>query len=238
MRNVHELRALVCDGLVPSEIAHVTHDEAVAWCLEVVAKLDHAVIGGGFAAGLSSRHLAPRSTFFCHILASRLRSHVHVPLSGEHVALADREYCDVCMALPLNELDPPALESRRLAFSTEFYGPAEYAFVLERQLADELASPNDAAKHCIVDLFAVIDAVSPTATVNDLERALSGVFRSNRLERRAVIVLLVMADVLSPAKERRPFHPRSDWGYQAMSWRGADGWSLEAARRYFPWLTR
>jgi hypothetical protein len=236
MPNLHERLSL--SAKEPTGITRVTHNDAVSWCLEVVAKLDHEVIGAAFAASLRDRELGPRSAFFCHILASRLSLHDHVPLSGEHVTLADRAYCDVCIGLPLSELDLGALESRRLTFRTEFHGPAEYAFVLERQLACGRATLDEVAKDCVAELLTAIDATSPTATVNDLERALSRAFRSNRLERREVIGLLVMADVLSPAKERQHFHPRSDWGNRAMSWRGADGWSLDAARRYFPWVTR
>jgi len=96
-------------------------------------------------------------------------------------------------------------------------------------------------------IFSVIDALPANGRLNDLEKALTGVFPSNRSERRTLIGILGFAGILvDPSKpdfrsnfvpmnerEETPWHT-DDWPYPVQWWTASNGVNRAAVLEWFP----
>lgn len=221
---------------MPKGTAVAKHDDGVAWCVQVAAQVSRAEVGACLAVGLAERCPRYQAAFFAHVLGERVAPHPHFPLQGPHVPDADRDYCDTCIGLVRQELDFKDLEERRQAFFGEFYGPIEYAFVLQRQIAEGFPDPTDRAKAIVRALFDAIASIDEGGPTSALEKRLGTVFRSNKYERRKVVEMLFMARILVGTASPSSTNPRTEWSDEALAWRGRDAYSRASARSYFPWL--
>ena len=98
-------------------------------------------------------------------------------------------------------------------------------------------------------ILEIAASMSADARPNALEKALTGVFRSNKYERRTFIQILGFCGILQPRnksgyfgeftfafEETRPDDHTNDWFYPVIWWRGSDGVNETAVRHYFPML--
>jgi hypothetical protein len=99
-----------------------------------------------------------------------------------------------------------------------------------------------------VDLFkkmiSCIASISPQATINDLEKKISKLIKSNKYERMTILECLGLCGVIKPSNLKfgefldyyegySRVSSRSDWLFPAGAWRGKDGIDERALKFFF-----
>lgn len=234
------------------EPASFSHDECLAAILRLHEGMPLALPARAFVSSLSSRRLDWRSGLASYHLARLLAPHPYTPVecgrsfgpSGEvtHVS----HTCGACRdanggiigSQDYDRVDLNVLNFERLKWGGVRHGRLEYTWLDLRELArTDAPEPNERDISILNDVLAVVAASEAGDTAGTLEKRLKPVMGGSKDERRILIEILACVGVLQPRSDDRPVHARSDWQYAAC-WRGEDGYSEAAARRYFtPYLS-
>jgi hypothetical protein len=220
----------------------VTHDEIVERAVVAANKVGLVDVVNAFLASLSSRRLELRSALGSYAVARHLQPHRFV--------ISIHGYCILCGELPQNLWDRSVLSFERYKWGGARHTNIRYiAFDLEQFDREPVVSPTDNDLDSFRRVLAICNQMPPKSRVNDLERALQGIFSSNKDERRACIEILGYCGVLDPAQHKgffyrfvpwtdRPIPPsgRNDWSFPASWWRGSDGVNDIALSFYFSFV--
>jgi hypothetical protein len=206
-----------------------------------------ADLGRAFTASLTSRRLPYRSALGSSAVARVLPDHALVAREGA--------YATICQTCGWSQMPSPAedVPTEHLAREREKYGgvrhtdPQYILFDLTSFRELETLEPTAADWRCLDLILWTPRLLDSGAKPADYERALKGVFPSNKNERTVLIQILSYAGVLEPADhptffdEYVPPHHRAlppyrfaDWGYPAIWWRAQDGIREDAVGFWFP----
>ena len=216
-----------------------SHDEIVDKLIKVAKKIKTEQVSNAFLSSLSSRGLSFRSALGSYAIARNFPKHKFV---GDYI-------CNICGAyLEDKEIDLNVLNFERLKWGgVRHLSPVFVWFDLEQFVSDKIQKP-------ILEDFEIFDSIIKSARSieentrpNDLEKAISKIFPSNKDERRVLIEILGFCGILQPQKqqgffesfvnynkrEERPVN-KIDWAYPVSWWRGSDGVNNDALTFFFP----
>lgn len=227
-------------GLMFDDIL-ISHDQTVDWLLEVLAKTDKKKVTDAFLASLSTRQLALRSALGSYALARTFPNHTLLPFGNTHVP-----HCRICGETDNSQTltDLNVLNFIRINWggSVHHTDSLYAAFDLSQLNSAEVPQPTEVDFALFNQILAVIASCGPNDKPNQLEKKLSGVFKSNQNERRTIIELLGISGILHPKGRSSYFYQfvpkqervnRTDWVYPVEWWRGADGVNEDALHFYF-----
>lgn len=226
-----------------------THDEVMEWIKSAHKAIKLRDVINAFVASFSTRRLDYRSALGSFVFAQHFPIHM-LKSSPNSVFPSGAVNCHLCGFTEPN--NPVQLDLNVMNFERHKWGGVRHDQPVYAALDLELFNKLPPAEPTYEDwqiMNAIIDlcaSLPSAATPNDLEKALSGVFKSNKAERCSVIEILNLAGVLQPKehsgylKTFRPEneraytnHSKNDWGYPARWWCGADGVNAEAINYYF-----
>jgi hypothetical protein len=216
----------------------ISHDDAVSQARDAAAKIAPEKVASAFLASLSTRRLELRSALGSYAIARNLKTHA-APRSGA---------CGVC-----GEHDSPQSKDLSvLNFERLKWGGVRHASPVYMALDLELFAKTSTitATKEDVEIFGSIlkaaDSLSGTARARDLEKAISGIVKSNKAEREALLQILGYASVFETtdhpgylarfveARDRDlPPASKIDWTYPFAWWRGANGSNRAAVEFWF-----
>jgi hypothetical protein len=224
-----------------------SHDECLADILTLRERIAASIAARAFLGSLSSRRLDWRSGVVSHYIAQRLSPHSYTPVEsgrsygpgGEvtHVGYT----CGVCRDTKDGVVgreryacvDVNVLNFERLKWGGVRHGQLDYTWFDLQQLAcAEIPDPTAQDIAIFKSMLEVVAASEAGDHPGTLEKNLASVIASSKNERRMLIEILACIEVLLPRSRDRAIHGRSDWVYAAL-WRGEDGYSVEAVRRWF-----
>jgi hypothetical protein len=221
------------------EPARISHDGAVSQALEAAAHITPAQVAGAFLASLSSRRLDLRSALGSYAIARHLCKH-----SARGVGA-----CTICGEHDDHEpRDLSVLNFERLKWGgVRHASPTYIALDLELFSRTQVPSFTGEDVEILKSVFGVADSLPGTARARDLEKAISGLFKSNKAEREVLLQILGYASVLEapdrpgylakfvPVSERLlPPASKIDWTYPFAWWRGSSGTNMAAVSYWFP----
>jgi hypothetical protein len=204
-------------------------------------------IGRAFTASLTSRRLAYRSALGSYAVARVLPDHLLEPREGSHAT--------ICQACGWAQMPSPAEDepTEHLAKERDKYGGVRHAdpkYILFDLTAFQdlhTLEPTAADWRCLDLILRTPQLLEPDAKPADFERALKGVFPSNKNERTDLLQILSYAGILEPSAhptffeqyvppDHRALPPYrfADWGYPAIWWRAHDGVREDAVEFWFP----
>jgi hypothetical protein len=218
----------------------VPHDPTLQHLRQLCDSISPVDVGRAFLTSLSKREPGLRSALGSYAVARYMPDHRFEP---------DMRTCRIChlhlLPTESERQDVNVLNFERLKWGGVRHTMAYYQ-VFDLSEFRKLPAFEPTAED--VDIFhrllAAIRSLPVTATVGILEKALAGVVPSNRNERRQLIEVLCLSGVIAYPGYRhlfddttppsdRPYRD-SDWGAQAMYWRGGDGYCLDRIKEYFP----
>lgn len=224
-----------------------SHDECLADILTLRERIAPSSAARAFLSSLSSRRLDWRSGIASYYIARRLSPHPYTPVEsgrsygpgGEGTRVSYT--CGVCRDTKdgvvgwerYSEVDVNVLNFERLKWGGVRHGRLDYAWFDLQQLArTEMPDPTAQDIAIFRNLLEVVAASEAGDHPGTLEKNLAAIIASSKNERRMLIEMLACIEVLVPRSHDRAIHGRSDWMY-AAAWRGEDGYSDEAVRRWF-----
>jgi len=217
----------------------LSHDRVVERALKAVSVIEPRQVANAFLASLTTRRLDLRSALGTYAIGRHLQPH---DFSGVGA-------CGICGAFDSSEpLDLNVLNFERLKWGgVRHSSPAYIALDLE------LFAKTKILPYCSDDAGALLqvldraDSLPDSSRARDFEKAIGGLFKSNKHEREILLQILGYAGVLAPAahpgflREFIPAHARElppaskiDWQYPFAWWRGSDAYDREAATEWFP----
>ncbi|HUQ37784.1 MAG TPA: hypothetical protein VM144_15545 [Aestuariivirga sp.] len=228
----------------------LSHDQMVEQLIEEREHADPIALSSAFLASLSSRRLDLRSAFGSYGFALNFPRHQIAAIPASIVPSGGRR-CDWC---GFYEFQSPAeIDLNVLNFERHKWGGIRrdnpiYAWLDLFLFREEgLQKPTNADKQMMRQILETARSMKPNATADSLEKALAGVFKSSKAERRVLIEILAVCGVLQPRSRGGYFgeftfaferehtgQHYNDWGYPAIWWRGSDGMSETALSAYFP----
>jgi hypothetical protein len=219
----------------------LSHSEAVKAVNDVVVKIDPSDVASAFISSLSNRRLDLRSALGSFAVGRYLRE--HAMMNGQ-----TNEACSYCGEYEFGEHDLNILNFERIKWGGVRHDQPNYiAFDLGVFSTLKLPSPQPQDFNILQAILNVVRGMPANARPNQLEKALTGVFPSNRSERRTLVEILGFAGILvdpsrpdfrsnfvpNNERERTPWHT-DDWSYPVQCWNGGYGISENALAEWFP----
>ncbi|MFO0892983.1 MAG: hypothetical protein U0790_28085 [Isosphaeraceae bacterium] len=168
----------------------LSHDDIVRRATEVRTRVDPQVVAQAFLASLTSRRLEVRSALGSYAVLRDLPDHEHhnrrlaCPVCGEYDA-------------PQEDEDLNVLNFERFKWGGVRHDQPVYAtFDLEWFLDLDPPTPTDADIATFLSVVRAIESVPPDTTAPRLEKALGGLFPSNKAERDVLVGILGLLGVL------------------------------------------
>jgi hypothetical protein len=230
----------------------LSHDHLVGELIQESKRADSSAVTGAFLASLGNRKLALRSALGSYAFAKNFPAH-GIANAQVTVVPSGARRCSVCGSYEFKT--PKRTDLNVLNFERHKWGGVrrdslEYAWLdLFLFNKEERQTPTEADKKMMKQIIQVSSSLAPNAAVSTLEKALSGVFKSSKNERRVLIEILAICGVLQPKNRKGYFREfahdnerehtgqnKNDWSYPAIWWRGADGVNHSALGHYFPEL--
>jgi len=229
------------------------HDDLIASLIKVRKQIERTEVVAAFLVSLRSKRLDWRSPLGSYAF------HLHHPLhklDGFNPSAGTMNYlaCKCCSYFSNQgrrevKIDFGYFDSlRRKSTVCNFHGPA-YAFADLTLFSDaEVPCPDDADWDVMRQLLDRVRNLPSEARLGDLNKALTGLFPSNKYSRQQVLEVLGFCGVLQPkcrplvtdrffSNDEDQFHPHfhtRDWAYPVSWWTGADGVSAAAVAFWFP----
>jgi hypothetical protein len=221
----------------------VSHDSVVSDVIALADRVKWRDVANAFIVSLGSRRLDLRSALGSLAVACAVPSHRFVQRLGS-------VKCAVCGG---HHRDAEEIDVSVFSFERWKWGgvarldPTYVRFDLQRfeewpRVAPD--TPDTAVMRAMISRLS--EAAMPSATPNDLETALTGLFPSNKTERRGVVEILAICGVVRPKAipvftdqwtnyNDRPTPPgrHNDWSFPAYAWRGSDGIDVRRAEEVF-----
>ena len=217
-----------------------THDEWVSRARTAADKVTLADVASAFVASLGSRQLAARSALGSLASVRHLMPHRFSRWSAS---------CGECSASDHDRLeDLNVLSFERHKWGGVRHGQPVYAwFDLDVFARSQRPSETPGDVDILNRLIDAARAAAADARPADLERAIAPLVPSTKDERRTLLGILSMCDILAapehpgllaqwvPYSERQPppKPSKNDWMYPMFWWRGAFGVNEAAARTVF-----
>lgn len=199
--------ALMFDPLTISEA------DLLAELALLVDAVDRRTLGRAFAASLTSRRCEWRSAMASH-------AHAGLFLGGQR---------SIWHFGGVKGEDVNVFNFERIKWGGVRHKWTIYnLFDLRRFRAETIADPAPEDVDVLRQLLTMIDESEAQETPGVLCKRLTGLFKSNEVERRTVLDILCCAGVMPGAADPE----RSDWNF-AERWRGADGVDWDVADLYF-----
>lgn len=177
----------------------LSHDHAVDAAVDIAALTTPQSAAHAFVASLTTRRLGLRSALGSYAVGRHMRKHSR---DGARCT-----YCGECDTTS----EPNVLNFERLKWGGVRHASPRYiALDLAALAAEGGAVPTDDDWRILRSILQVARTISAAGRLGDLERALSGLFPSNKSERRTLIGILGYAGILiDPARPdfRRGFVP-------------------------------
>jgi hypothetical protein len=240
------------DHLAPSTASALSqnpvqaHAEAIARLRFLADAIEPAAVASAFVASLGSRKLEYRSALGSYAIARVIPEHPLHEDPGAYASIC--RFCTWSKMPPGHEEPIEHLLSERSDYGGVRHQDPEYA-ALDLQSFRELEplEPTDKDWHWLELILRTPSLLAPNAKPADFERALKGLFPSNKDERRVLIQILACAgiieasghpgyfDMFVPGREREmpPYH-YLDWGYPTIWWRASDGIRHDRVAYWFP----
>ena len=228
----------------------LSHDQAVSRLIEECERADLTALSNSFLASLGSRRLDLRSALGSYAFALNFPRH-DIATTPVTIVPSGARRCNWCGFYEFQ--NPAKFDLNQLNFERRRWGGVRhdspvYAWLdLSLFRAEALQKPTIADKQMMHQILRTARSMEPDATASGLEKALAGIFRSSKAERRVLIEILAVSGVLQPRNKAGYFgeftldYERdytgqhfNDWGYPAIWWRGSDGVSETALAAYFP----
>jgi len=226
----------------------LSHDQIVTRLIDERGRADLTALANSFLASLGSRRLDLRSALGSYAFASNFPRHeaTKTPASIDHSGAMRCKWC----GFPENntETDLNVLNFERHKWGGVRRDDPVYAWLdLSLFRKGEFHEPTNGDKQIMRQILSTASSMKPNATTGELEKALVGIFKSSKAERRVLIEILSICGVLQPRNRSGYFgeftfaferehsgQHQNDWGYPAIWWRGSDGVSETALAAYFP----
>jgi hypothetical protein len=229
------------------------HDDLIASLVKVRKQIDREKVVAAFVCSLPTKRLDLRSPFGSY--AFHL-NHPRHKLDGFNPAVGTNYLqCTRCPFFSNQGRRDDAIDFKYYGKlrststnSENFAGPA-YALANLTLFADSpVPCPDDRDWDVLRQLLKRIRNLPGTARLVDLQKALTGLFKSDKYARKQVLEILGFCGVLQPRsrplvterffyRDKDQFHPHfhtRDWTYPVSWWTGADGVNDEAVRFWFP----
>jgi len=218
------------------------HDEIVRSARAMSEEVGHRMVADAFLASLNTRELAYRSALGSFATSYQLPPHEFQEGKYRHICRVCGDYKE-----HTNE-DLNVLNFERLKWGGVRHLHPGYAwFDLTQFRKLPPASPTTEDQKIFQRLLDVIASQPADARANDLEKAISKLFLSNKDERRTVLQILGYCGILQPNSHpsffggyanrddrKQPDEHKNDWAFPVLWWRGCDGVNLKAVKFYFP----
>ena len=217
-----------------------THDEWISRARLTADCVMLEEVAAAFVASLGSRQLAARSALGSLASVWHVAPHAFKPWSGT---------CAQCGVYPLNrQQNLDVLNFERHKWGGVRHGDLIYAwFDLDVFARSEWAREEPRDSDVLNRLLDAAREIGPDARPADLERAIAAILPSSKDERRTLLGILAMCDILAapdhpgllarwvPYSERQPppKPAKNDWLYPMFWWRGSFSVNESAARDVF-----
>lgn len=228
----------------------LSHDHIVKSLIAVRDGTNTCDVANTFLSTLGSRQLELRSTLGSLGFASNFPSHA-LRSSPRHRVPSGATFCESCETY---EFTPPKSQDLNiLNFERHKWGGVRHTdplyawFDLEQFRKFAPQRPTEPDKDFMRRILEIAENLEDEATPIRLEKAITGVFPSNKYERRVLIEILGICGILQPRKHGGFFgeftpgfereqtkDSKNDWGYPVLLWRGIDGVNWAAVRAWFP----
>lgn len=216
-----------------------SHDRAVERAVKAVSVIDPRQVANAFLASLTTRRLDLRSALGTYAIGRHLQPHESSGVGA----------CGVCGAFDSSEpIDLNVLNFERLKWGgVRHASPVYIALDLELFAKTKIPPYSSDDAGAFLKVLDRAGSLPDSSRARDLEKAIGGLFKSNKSEREILLQILGYAGVLAPAAhpgflcEFIPAHARElppagkiDWQYPFAWWRGSDAYNREAAAHWFP----
>jgi hypothetical protein len=227
------------------------HDELITSLVKTRDETDRARVARAFVVSLRAKRFDLRSPLGSYAF------HLHHPphrLDGFNPAVG--QVCLACRLCPYysNEGDrtirlDPGESIRKGPMPGENYASPAYALRDLMLFSETEVPPPDRGDWDLLrELFQRVRDLPDGARLTDLNKALTGLFKSNKWARQEVLEILGFCGVLQSKKtppvfhrffcrDGNQFHPHfhtRDWAYPVSWWTGADAVNEEAVTFWFP----
>jgi len=219
----------------------LSHDLVIERAVEAASALEPHRVADAFLASLTNRRLDLRSALGSYAVGRLLQPH----------AFSGTGACVECGAYETEEpTDLNVLNFERLKWGgVRHTDPAYIALDLELFAKTDIPKPSSEDTRMFLEVLNRASSLPDTSRARDLERAIGGLFRSNKAEREIFLQILGYAGILAPvstpgflvefipASQRDlPSASKIDWQYPFAWWRGSDGYNRNALTHWFPGL--
>jgi hypothetical protein len=228
----------------------LSHDQVVSQLIEERNRVDRIAVSDAFLASLGSRRLDLRSALGSYAFATNFPRHEIAATPATVVPSGARrcEWCEFYEHPTPAKFDLNALNFGRHKWGGVRHDNPTYAWLdLSLFRSEPVQVPTVADKQIMHRIIEAARSMEAGATASSLEKALAGIFKSSKAERRVLIEILALCGVLQPRNRSGYFgeftfayerehtgQHLNDWGYPAIWWRGSDGVSESALAAYFP----
>ena len=228
----------------------LSHDDVVSHLIEEREQADREALSHSFVASLGSRRLDLRSGLGSYAFALNFPRHqiATTPFTIVPSGARQCEWCGLYERQRPTEINLNVLSFERLKWGGVRRDDPVYAWLDLSLFRKAIAQrPTSADKHIMGQILKTARSMEPDATAGSLERALTGVIKSSKSERRSLIEILAICGILQPRnrsgylgeftfacdREQSGQH-FNDWCYPAVWWRGSDGVNDTALAAFFP----
>ena len=225
------------------EPVNFSHDDIVNWLKSTFEVVSLENISNAFLVSLSTRRLELRSALGSYAIAKNFPVHKY---QGNSYS------CEICGLIedPSEPYDLSRLNFERYKWGGVRHEDLEYAaFDLEQFSKLEKVKPTMQDIDVMRRITQIAQQCEPNERPRDLEKKLSTVLKSNKVEREILIQILAYCGILKPSNrsdyfqsfphyDKRVVLPvnKIDWTYPVCWWRGRDGVNQIAINYYFPQL--
>ena len=218
----------------------MTHDEGIAWLLDIRSKVSKQKVTDLFVCSLSTRRLDWRSGLAAYAIAQHFPDHKLDNKTdwGNYCRICGDHSYEINQERHLNLYNSERF--RNGGYESMNTSPDALAFYLDQIHRLEPVKTNETDKRIISELIDEISNSEDCKSANDLERKLSGMrtLKSNKSERRRLLETLSLCGIIETKdhkgyhnsfirqidREKRPHGAsRNDWCYPILWWKGTDG---------------
>lgn len=227
------------------------HDTLVENVIQVAAQCDKKLLTEAFLASLTTRRLDLRSALASYVVASSFPQHRLDASPTDFSPDTGYVSCKICGGGEIKHrtvVDLNVLSFERFKWGgVRKLDPEYLSFDLAQFAKTEKITPTPEDYAIFREIISIASNAPDDEKPSDLDKRLSGVFKSNSDERRSLIETLGICGILQPTgqmsffegfveikRRKRTNDHRNDWGYPAMWWRGSDGVNDHALQHYFP----
>lgn len=229
------------------------HDDLIVSLVKARNQIDREKVVAAFVSSLRTKRLdlrSPLGSYAFHLNHPRHKLDGFNPDVGQNYLQCKR--CPYFSNQGRRDCDINFTYNGKLrstsTVSQNFASP-EYALADMTLFADAaVPPPNDDDWDVIRQLLKRVRALPSTARLGDLQKALMGLFKSDKYARQQVLEILGFCGVLQPKsrplvtdrffyRDKDQFHPHfhtRDWAYPVSWWTGADGVNDDAVAFWFP----